>query len=119
GQVQRPQRNVQRRKPGGQQVEIAVHAVAEDLLPEIVRQLVRRVEGEVAVTGVVLPAIPVVEDEEAVPLDGQVGGTVGSIDASLAEVGGDRGNLASQADLARVRSAVVPAGRRSETQRVR
>src|SRR5262249_24498928 len=73
-------------------------------------QLVRRVEAEIAVACVDLPAqAAVIEDEEPVPLNGQIGRTAGGGNAPLAEVGGNGGGLRPQTALLGICPAVCRA----------
>src|SRR5205814_603346 len=69
------------------------------------------VEAEAAGTGVELLAT-LLDDEEAVALDGDVGGAAGRLRRALVEQGGDGADLHAEADLGRVGATGTAAGGR-------
>ncbi len=115
----RAQRNRQRRQRRGVDVEIAVHAVAQQVIAAGVDQLIVGVHLELAVAGVELLAAGTLHDEHPVALDGQIAGAGTGRDGALAEIRRDVGDHRAQADLGGIGAAVVGRGGGTEALRLR
>ena len=103
----RSQGNGDRLQGGGLHLIVCIDAEAEQFVAGRSDQFVLGIGLKLAVAGVERLAAGPLDDEKAVPLNGQVRGVRADLNRALREVGGDFGDLGAQPDLLRVGAAEI------------